>query len=142
MLNPLSFWQHWPSLNATQVGQPNVGAGGRGDAEGEGEDKDDELENVLGEAEPQKVTESVVACVVECNAVSSFTPLLAARDVVILVFLDGEYLKGGVPFSPFSFDVAPRKICSKSVCCIKANCSAAFKILDVMITSISGCNKI
>ena len=125
-----------PSLNATQVGHPNVGGGGWGDAEGDGDDNDDELENVLGEADPQKVIESV-PCVEGRNVLSSL-PL--ERDA-ILVFRDGEYLEG-VPFSPVSLVIFPRKICNKSVCCINANCSAAFKILDVMITSISGCNRI
>ena len=134
MLNPLSFWQHWPSLNATQVGQPYVNVGGRGEDDGEGDDIDDELENVLGETEPENITDSVPDGRV-CNA--SSLPL--ARDVVLE--LDGEYLEG-VTHSPFALDTVSRNICSKSVCCINANCSAAFKILDVMKTSISGCNRI
>ena len=69
MLSPLSFWQHWPSLNATHVGQPNVAAAvdvkgsGEEDGGGDGEDNDDELENVFaGEIEPP--------CV-DCTAVLS-----------------------------------------------------------------------
>ena len=55
MLSPLSFWQHCPSLNATQVGQPFVKLVGRGDDDGDGEDMDDEFENTFGETEPDNV---------------------------------------------------------------------------------------
>ena len=123
-----------PSLNATQVGQPNVKFEGRGEADGEGDDIDDELEKVFGETEPENVTESV-ADARGCNV--SSLPL--ARGIVLA--LDGEYLDT-IAFSPFALDIVSRNICSKSVCCINANCSAAFKILDVMKTSISGCNRI
>ena len=134
MLNPLSFWQHWPSLNATQVGQPYVKFGGRGEEDGEGDDIDDEFENVFGETEPETITGSV-ADLRGCTV--SSLPL--ARGIVLA--LDGEYLET-IAFSSFALDIVSRKICSKSVCCIKANCSAPFKTLDVMKTSISGCNKI
>ena len=51
-----------------------------------------------------------------------------------------KYLVILLSFSAFALVPLSRKICNSSVCCIKANCSAAFNTLDVMKTSISFCN--
>ena len=92
------------------------------------------LENGLGETEPESVTDSATG--VTGYNVSS---LALAHDTVLEI--EGEYL-GTEPFSPLPLGMVSRKICSKSVFCINANCSAAFNILDVIKTSISGCNQI
>ena len=126
----LSFntpWE-WLDLNGRRTG-----AGGLATIEedGEGDDIDDEFEKALGEMEPDNVD-----CSVD-NGGCLCTPLLPFGSLTPLA---PKYLVMVLSFSAFVLVPLSRKICKSSVCCIKANCSAAFNTLDVMKTSISFCN--
>ena len=118
-------------MNAIHVGQLLVELVGRGEEDGEGDDIDDEFEKALGEMEPDKVDCSVDNGGCLCRPLLPFGSLIPPGPKYLVILLS---------FSAFALVPLSRKICNRSVCCIKANCSAAFNTLDVMKTSISFCN--
>ena len=118
-------------MNAIHVGQLLVELAGRGEEDGEGDDIDDEFEKALGEMEPDNVDCSVDNGGCLCRPLLPFGSLIPPGPKYLVILLS---------FSAFALVPLSRKICNRSVCCIKANCSAAFNTLDVMKTSISFCN--
>ena len=106
---------------------------GNGDEEGDGDDNDEWLENVFGEIEPDK-GDGFVAEDGCCNG--SWCPFGDCKCFPL------EYPEAISPFSGLILGTFWRNICNKRVCCIKANCSAPFRTLDVIKTSISGWKRI
>ena len=118
-------------MNAIHVGQLLGELVGRGEEDGEGDDIDDEFEKALGEMEPDNVDCSVDNGGCLCKPLLPLGSLIPPGPKYLVILLS---------FSAFALVPLSRKICNSSVCCIKANCSAAFNTLDVMKTSISFCN--